>query len=412
MCVAVCSALRISVLGLCCLAWSACSVHDASRLDPLPISGGAASDAGSGGIAGSMPAGRGGQGGAGSGGSGSISGLGGVGAMGGDDGDAAVDDADADAGDATRCGDGLVSGMEICDTGIDADEPGACPTECPPLSECVMRALNGTGCRAECVVLQAQCSDDDDCCPGNCKPSNDNDCSSSCGDGIVQPEERETCEPEPDPDAGTGMACPAGCDDEDACTTDVKSGSPMNCNVECAHVEITALANGDACCPDGANAITDGDCMPVCGNGVRERGEDCDAQTGCNEECDLDYTAQQRECLDTLAVNNDACDLCTCTACTSTKLACFDDNDQARGELCVDLQACVRENGCFDSECFCGDSFGCVLPNGPCIPEIQAAAESINAFDIDGRKMNTNYAIGRSLALDICIMDECASACD
>ena len=415
---AVCSALRNCVLALCVLAWSACSVHDASRLDPLPITGGSSSDAGSGGIAGSMPAGRGGTGGGGTGGSGGRGGSGGTSgtagtdATGGMGGDASVED--PDAGEETRCGDGLVTGMEICDTGIDADEPGACPTECPRLSECVMRALNGTGCRAECVVLQAQCSDDDDCCPGNCMLSNDNDCSSSCGDGIVQMEERETCEPEPiaDGDAGAGPACPEGCDDEDACTTDVLSGSAMNCNVECAHVEITALVQGDGCCPEGANTITDSDCTPVCGNHVRERGEDCDAQSGCNEECDLDFSEDQRACLDTFAVTNDPCDLCACTDCAATKLACFDDSDDERGELCVDLQACVQESGCFDSECFCGDFPGCVLPNGPCIPEVQAAAETIDALEINTRKSDTNYAIGRSLALDVCLRDECASACD
>lgn len=401
---AVCSALRKCVLVLSVWAFGACSVHDASRLDSL--AGGASSNAGSGGNAGSTPAGRGGQGGGGTGGSGGIGGLGG--ASGSDD-DASVDD--PDGGDETRCGDGLVTGTELCDTGISADEPGACPTECPPLSQCVMRALNGTGCRAECVVLQAQCSGGDDCCPGNCMPSNDDDCSSSCGDGIVQVDEGETCDPEPSADAGA-VACPAGCDDEDACTTDVLSGSAMNCNVECAHVAITALASGDGCCPAGANAITDSDCQPVCGNNVRERGEDCDAQAGCNAQCDLSYSSQQRACLDTFAVTNNPCDLCACTDCTPTKLACFDDSDQERGELCVDLQACVRESKCFDGECFCGNAVACFPPSGPCIPEVQAAAETTNAFDIDGRKTDTNYAIGRSLALDVCLMAECASACD
>jgi hypothetical protein len=283
----------------------------------------------------------------------------------------------------------------------------------------VTRALNGSGCRAECLVLQAQCEGGDGCCPGNCMPSNDNDCSASCGDGVVQPNEGETCESQANidasdagaEDAGLATPCPADCNDENACTMDVLSGSAMNCNVDCAHVAITALADGDDCCPQGGNAITDSDCTPVCGNHARERGEDCDSATGCNEECDLGYSDDQRRCLDTFAVTNDSCALCECTSCTPTKLACFEDSNEERGEWCVDLQACVRASGCFDTECFCGDAFACFPPNGPCVDEVEVAAETTNALDIDTRKMDTDYAIGRSLALDNCIMSQCSTAC-
>jgi hypothetical protein len=388
------------------LVWSACSVHDPDRLKQLPLDSGG----GSGSVAGNVSGGRGGQGGGGVGGSGGMGGSGGSGGVpvGGMGGDASVE---TDGGDETRCGDGLVSGMELCDTALGEDEPGACPTQCPPLAECVMRALNGSGCQAECVVLQAQCEDGDDCCPGNCMPSNDDDCSSSCGDGIVQTDERETCEPEPSGDAG-GARCPEDCDDDDACTMDVLSGSAMNCNVECSHAEITALVVGDGCCPDGANTLIDSDCMPVCGNDVRERGEDCDSESGCNQACDLGYSSEQRSCLDTFAITNDSCALCECTSCTQTKLACFDDSDATREALCVDLQACVRESGCFDATCLCGDNPTCVPRAGPCVSEVQAAAGTTNIFDIDGRKMDTSYAIGRSYAHDNCVVTECASACD
>jgi len=400
--VAVGSVLRRCALSMC-LALGACSVLDEERLQPLPTL------FNTGGSGGGAMSGSGGQASTGSGGSGGVGGGGGAVSTGGNAGDAGPPD--TDGGDETWCGDGLVSGSELCDTGIEAGEPGACPTECPPLTECVLRALNGSGCRAECVVLQAQCEDDDGCCPGNCMPSNDDDCSASCGDGVVQGE-NETCEPEPNVDAGEVMACPESCDDQDACTMDVMSGSAMNCNVACAYVEITALAAGDGCCPDGANTLTDPDCDPVCGNDVRERGEDCDG-AGCNEACDLDYTADQRQCLDTYAVQNDACNLCLCTQCAELKLNCFEDTNEARGERCVDLQACVRESGCFDTTCFCGYIPGaCIPPTGPCIPEVQAAAETTNAFDIEGRKTDADYAIGRSYALDVCRVNECDSVCN
>jgi len=403
--VTVCSVLRQCVVGLS-LALGACSVLDASRLDPLPVQAGSG-NAGGGGSGGIVSGGSGGH--AGGGGEGGMGGTGSLGGAGGSGGDAAVPD---DAGDGTRCGDGLVTGMEICDTGLDADEPGACPDECPPISACVTRVLNGSGCQAQCVVLQAQCTDGDDCCPGNCMPSNDDDCSASCGDGVVQEDEGETCEPEPSADAGDDALCPEDCDDGNACTMDVLSGSAMNCNVACGRVTITALVDDDGCCPEGANTLTDDDCMPVCGNSVRERGEDCDSASGCNAQCDLGYSNEQRHCLDTYATTNQECAVCECTRCTPTKLACLDDSDEERGELCAELQTCVRASGCFDDSCYCQNIFACVPPDGPCVPEVQAAAETTNVFDVDGRKMDTNYAIGRSYALDNCIVSQCANACD
>ena len=316
-----------------------------------------------------------------------------------------------DGGDATRCGDGLVTGTEVCDTRIASGEFGACPTECPALSDCVTRALSGVGCQAECIVLQAQCADGDGCCPNDCMPSNDNDCSSSCGDGIVQEDERETCEPEPSGEGIDDAQCPEDCDDDDACTTDVLFGSAMNCNVDCMHVGITALVDGDDCCPEGANRTNDADCMPVCGNDVQEPGEDCDSESGCNEQCDLGYTSEQRQCLDTHAVTNRSCDVCMCTNCTQQALACFEDSDQERGEWCTELQACVRTSGCFDTECYCGDSFACFPPNGPCLDEVAAAAETTNMLDIEARQTDTNYATGRSSAIDTCLAVQCVSEC-
>jgi hypothetical protein len=41
----------------------------------------------------------------------------------------------------------------------------------------------------------------------------------------------------------------------------------------------------DGCCPKNANATTDADCAPVCGNGVVERGESCDIKLQSTFEC-------------------------------------------------------------------------------------------------------------------------------
>src|SRR5687768_4804094 len=112
-------------------------------------------------------------------------------------------DASDDSGDVTvRCGDGEVSLDEKCDIAIEPGQPGACPTACPPLVDCVARELSHSNCQTECLVLAQRCIAGDGCCPSSCSNENDPDCSQQCGDGIVQQDEGETCEP--DTDAGTG----------------------------------------------------------------------------------------------------------------------------------------------------------------------------------------------------------------
>ncbi|HVV85096.1 MAG TPA: DUF4215 domain-containing protein [Kofleriaceae bacterium] len=96
-------------------------------------------------------------------------------------------------------------------------------------------------------------------------------CHFTCGNGVVDDALGELCD--------TGIAsgdgaCPTSCDDGDACTSDVASGTA--CQASCEHAPITALVTGDGCCPAGATLATDGDCSPVCGNGVVEPGETCD----------------------------------------------------------------------------------------------------------------------------------------
>src|ERR1700712_1283255 len=85
----------------------------------------------------------------------------------------------------TRCGDGIISGVEKCDTAIEDPKSGACPTACPALAACAPRVLNGTACQAECVLIEPSCKSGDGCCPGTCNPTNDSDCSNACGDGKI-----------------------------------------------------------------------------------------------------------------------------------------------------------------------------------------------------------------------------------
>jgi hypothetical protein len=120
--------------------------------------------------------------------------------------------------------------------------------------------------------------DGDGCCPSECDPQSDGDCSATCGNGIVEPESGESCEV-----ASTTAMCPESCDDNAACTTDVPSGSAENCNLTCSHLPVTTPAHGDGCCPTGATAANDDDCVPVCGNLVVEPTETCDP---CPSDCE------------------------------------------------------------------------------------------------------------------------------
>lgn len=115
----------------------------------------------------------------------------------------------------------------------------------------------------------------------------DENCHFTCGNGVHDTAVNEICDTGIASGAG---ACPASCDDGDACTSDVLAGS--ECTAACEFSAITAPMDGDGCCPAGANANNDSDCTADCGNGILETGELCDmgivagagaCPTSCND---------------------------------------------------------------------------------------------------------------------------------
>jgi hypothetical protein len=178
-------------------------------------------------------------------------------------------DADCPAPDPV-CGNGVKEGTEAC------DPPGApCPA-CTDTTQCTREVVGGSACNPTCdhVAITAP-APGDGCCPSGANANNDADCTADCGNGVK--EGTEECDPPQAP-------CPA-CTDANQCTREVVGGS--DCNPTCMHVAITAPAPNDGCCPSGANANTDSDCTPVCGNGVVEAGEACDGGAMCSETCTL-----------------------------------------------------------------------------------------------------------------------------
>jgi hypothetical protein len=171
------------------------------------------------------------------------------------------------------CGDGVVTSPETC------DPPNSCAANCSDGNACTIDEMTGSAanCNVACTSHAiTSCTNGDGCCPSGCTRTNDNDCSSTCDDGVIT--SPETCDPR--------ASCPTSCDDANACTIDNMTGSSANCDVACTQQEITACANGDGCCPAGCNLNIDNDCTATCGNSEIELGETCNPSSTCPTNCD------------------------------------------------------------------------------------------------------------------------------
>jgi cysteine-rich repeat protein len=190
-----------------------------------------------------------------------------------------------DADCAGRCGDGVVSSGEACDTAIAAGA-GVCPRACVAPDACTTVALANAGtCAASCTRAAITTPvNGDRCCPAGASIATDNDCPVRCGDG-VRSTPTETCDTAITSGAG---ACPVTCSDGVACTRDVLVGAA--CTVACNFAPITTPVGGDGCCPPGATIATDRDCPARCGDAVVTAPEQCDdgntvANDGCGATC-------------------------------------------------------------------------------------------------------------------------------
>lgn len=196
--------------------------------------------------------------------------------------------ANTDSDCTPTCGNGVAESGETCDTAIAAGLPGACPTTCNDDLACTIDTFVGGTCGLSCsnAAITACTQKSDGCCPAGCNANTDVDCSPECGNGAVEKDEK--CDT-----AITGDvegACPASCDDGDACTLDQFVGG--DCDVACSNTVIDACdLKSDGCCPAGCNGANDPDCPAVCTNGVLEIGEDCDLSDFGTKTCqDFGYT--------------------------------------------------------------------------------------------------------------------------
>ena len=242
------------------------------------------------------------------------------------------------------CGDGTVDAPEKCEP-MSKDRP--CPrtaSDCGPAKECTQNVVTGSAdqCSAECTSVPiTKPADGDGCCPSGANASNDDDCETKCGDGVVTG--NETCDTK-----SSSKPCPTSCDDGKACTKDSPKGSA--CTAACEYTPITSAANGDGCCPNGATAATDNDCMPSCGDGAVSQGEECDPLApGWTGLCDSKTCKRNRF---TACNSESMCGGLNCVVevCTTS---CFDDSD------------CVTPPGIGPAACWpiiAGEISRCVLP--------------------------------------------------
>ena len=191
---------------------------------------------------------------------------------------------------------------------------------------------------------------DEDCDDGNLVLDSvcDTSCHFSCGNGVLDDTVGEACDTAIT--SGPG-ACPTTCNDNDACTSDVLSGS--DCTGTCLSSLITVPADGDGCCPAGANTNNDSDCTAMCGNGILETGELCDTGIVAGAgSCPAVCNDGQSCTTDALISGN------TCQAhCTATPITAASNNDGC----CPPGASSGNDNDCLAS---CGN--GVVDPGETC----------------------------------------------
>ena len=188
----------------------------------------------------------------------------------------------------------------------------------------------------------------------------------TCGDGEVDPDLGETCDPP--------SSCPTDCDDQDSCTTDQLLGSADQCTAECANDPITTCdAVADGCCPGSCDGLNDLDCAS-CGNDTVELGEICDGN--CPASCDDQVACTENNSTGDASTCDLVCDNPAITVCSGgdgcCPSGCSPNNDSDCGGL-VFLASSNGTAGFYRYNVF-GNSWS-TLPNPPSVTYSQLTTD-------------------------------------
>jgi mono/diheme cytochrome c family protein len=130
-----------------------------------------------------------------------------------------------------------------------------------------------------------------------------------------------------------------------------------------------------------------------------------------------ELTAAANACVNatTRAGESKLCASCECGSCTAATQACVASGNAARDASCAALATCQHANGCVGDACYCGTGLAAVtcflVPLGPCVAQIDAAAGGHGLFTIQGARGRAETAYARSEAVATCGVSQCPVAC-
>lgn len=319
-------------------------------------------------------------------------------------------EADAAPEYADSCGDGVVGEDEECDIAIARGKPGACPDGCSGGQGCERNVLEGSRCRAHCVVIAlTEPESGDGCCPDNTDYFDDHDCLPRCGNGHLEP--GETCDPT--------ETCPseAACKSSDACIIAKWQGAADSCDARCEMRRIGSCVSGDGCCPAGCNHDQDDDCS-ACPEGQTCPMTQAEAQTPEQQAAPPAQMVApppppkpEFVCAD--AHRGSACAECDCAKCGAEVEACLDD-EKEDAMFCRAGIDCGEKNHCDANLCYCGNisADGCSnAPQGVCLAQWEDAARSTNPNQIAYLQRVSGYTVNHIARVLDCREKNCAKEC-